>query len=243
MLSISQLSLTIDTKPIICNLSITIDPGTVHALMGPNGSGKSSLAMALMGHPAYTVTNGSIIWQGCDITALAPHERAQAGIFLAVQYPPAIPGVRIKHFLMEACRATLKEQFSTNQFETDFKEACMLLAIKPELCERGMHDGFSGGEKKRFELLQMCLLKPSFIMLDEIDSGLDIDALKLVGRVLSLVKQKNPDVSILIITHYRRILDYIIPDYVHVLNKGRIVTTGSQSLVAELEARGYDEYF
>lgn len=239
---IKNLSVSVDTKQIVQNLYLAITPGTIHALMGPNGSGKSSLAATIMGNPTYTVTSGSILWQGTDITQLEPHERARAGLFLAVQYPPAIPGVRIKTLLMHACRAVQGDAFHLVAFEAAFKEACDLLILNPALCERGMHDGFSGGEKKRLELLQMLVLNPEFIILDEIDSGLDIDAVRLVGHVIAHIRAKKPAVSILIITHYQRILEYVVPDFVHILSKGHIVTTGTAALVPQLEARGYDAY-
>jgi Fe-S cluster assembly ATP-binding protein len=242
MLQISNLSVSVAEKQILNNLSLGIMPGTIHALMGPNGSGKSTLAAALMGHPAYTVAEGSIQWQGADITHAAPHERAQAGIFLAVQYPPAIPGVRIKQFLLQACRAVHKESFCPKQFEVEFDSACVLLGLAPAVTYRGLNDGFSGGEKKRLELLQMLMLKPSLIILDEIDSGLDIDAIRLVGTVIAQLKKERPEVALLIITHYQRILDYITPDYVHVMQQGQIVQTGGALLVAELEMRGYDTH-
>ncbi len=242
MLQISNLCVSVADKSVLHALSLTIMPGTVHALMGPNGSGKSTLASTLMGHPAYAVTDGTIQLQNTDITHAAPHERAQAGLFLAVQYPPALPGVRIKQFLLQACRAIQKDAFCPKKFELEFHDACTLLALKPELCERGMHDGFSGGEKKRLELLQMLMLKPSCIILDEIDSGLDIDAVRMVGAVIAQVKQANPRVAILIITHYQRILDSVIPDYVHVMHHGRIVQTGTHTLVHALELKGYDGY-
>jgi len=242
MLEVSHLSLAVDAKPIVHSLSLTIVPGSVHALMGPNGSGKSSFAQAVMGHPAYTATSGSIMWQSSDITQLAPHERAQRGIFLAMQYPPAVPGVRVKQFLREACRAVQKEQFCVESFEARFAASCALLGVKPEFLNRGMNEGFSGGEKKLFELLHLLMLRPQLIMLDEIDSGLDIDALKLVGHVIEQVRTENPTSSLLIITHYQRILAYIQPDYVHVMHKGSLVDTGGYSLVQQLEAQGYDGY-
>ncbi len=242
MLRISNLHVSVSDKVVLDSVSLTIHPGSVHALMGPNGSGKSSLASTLMGHPAYTVMEGTIHWCEHDLTHAAPHERAQAGLFLAVQYPPAIPGVRIKQFLLQASRAVHAAAFCPKKFEVEFQEACLLLGLKLELCERGMHDGFSGGEKKRLELLQMLMLKPSIIILDEIDSGLDIDAVRMVGAVIAQVKKVNPSVAILIITHYQRILDYIVPDFVHILQNGRLVETGTYELVQALELKGYDGY-
>jgi len=239
MLQISNLSVSVSEKQVLNGLSLVIKPGSIHALMGPNGSGKSTLAAALMGHPAYAVTGGSIQWRGTDITNAAPHERAQAGVFLAVQYPPAIPGVRIKQFLLQACRAVQKEKFCPKQFEVEFQEACQLVGLAPAMCSRGLNDGFSGGEKKKLELLQMLMLKPSLIILDEIDSGLDIDAIRMVGAVIAKVKQERPEVALLIITHYQRILDYITPDYVHVMRDGQIIQTGGALLVSQLEKRGY----
>lgn len=242
MLQISNLCVSVDQKMVLNDLSLTLNPGSIHALMGPNGSGKSTLASVLMGHPLYNVTGGNIKWQKTDITALAPHERAQRGLFLAVQYPPALPGVRIKEFLRQACRAVQNDAFCSKQFETDFSESCALLALDSKLCDRGMHDGFSGGEKKRLELLQMLMLKPTLIILDEIDSGLDIDAIRTVGFAIAKVKKDRPEVTILIITHYQRILDYIIPDYVHIMRHGRIIDTGTHALVHALELKGYDAY-
>jgi Fe-S cluster assembly ATP-binding protein len=239
---IQNISISVDNKQVVQDLSLSIAAGTIHALMGPNGSGKSSLASTIMGHPQYVVTGGSIVWQGTDITALEPHERARKGLFLAVQYPPAIPGVRIKALLLQAARAIQGSTFNMAAFEVAFKEAMDLLILNPTLCERGLHDGFSGGEKKRLELLQMLVLNPAFIIFDEIDSGLDIDGVKLVGTVLAHIKAKNPTVSILIITHYQRMLEYVIPDYVHVLHKGSIVETGTAALVHTLERRGYNAY-
>jgi Fe-S cluster assembly ATP-binding protein len=240
MLQISNLSVSVSEKQVLNGLSLTLEPGSIHALMGPNGSGKSTLAAALMGHPAYAVSGGTVTWRSVDITHMAPHERAQAGIFLAVQYPPAIPGVRIKQFLLQACRAVQKEKFCPKKFESEFDEACQLLSLAPAVCSRGLNDGFSGGEKKKLELLQMLMLKPSLIILDEIDSGLDIDAIRMVGAVIAKIKKERPEVALLIITHYQRILDYITPDYVHVMQQGQIVQTGGALLVAELEMRGYD---
>lgn len=243
MLSISGLSVSVAEKQVLNKLSLTVQTGTIHALMGPNGSGKSTLAAALMGHPAYGITDGTVTLNDADITQAAPHERAQKGVFVAVQYPPAVPGVRIKQFLLQACRAARKEQFCSKTFENDFVEACQVLGLEPALiAERGLNDGFSGGEKKKLELLQMLMLKPSLIILDEIDSGLDIDAVRLVGSVVTEYKKQNPHAAFIIITHYQRILDYITPDYVHIMRDGQIIKTGDISLVAELERKGYDGY-
>jgi Fe-S cluster assembly ATP-binding protein len=210
--------------------------------MGPNGSGKSSLANALMGHPAYTVSAGKIFFDNKDITNSAIHERARQGLFLSFQHPCEIPGVSIASFLREAYTAISRETISPLDFESLLSHRCMQLGIDKAFTNRAVNVGFSGGEKKRFELLQLLLLKPKVAILDEIDSGLDVDSLKVVAQGIAIARQENPDLAILLITHYQRILDYIVPDYVHILCQGRIIQSGDASLARHIEVRGYDEY-
>jgi Fe-S cluster assembly ATP-binding protein len=242
MLTISQLSVAVQDVPVLRGFDLTIKPGTVHALLGPNGSGKSSLAMALMGHPTYNITQGDIIWNNANLLSLQPHERARAGLFLAAQHPLAIPGVRVTALLREACRAVQGNLFNESTFKQELAYACELLEINTTLRERSLNDGFSGGEKKRFELLQMLMLRRQLVILDEIDSGLDIDALKIVGAAVAYAQQQNPTISFLIITHYQRLLQHITLQHAHIMINGRIVASGSADLVMQLEARGYESY-
>ena len=241
MLSIIKLTVQIDNKPVVSDFSLSIKPGTVHALMGPNGAGKSSLAHTLAGDPSYRVITGSVLFDGIDITNSLPEERAQKGMFLAFQQPPAIPGVTIATFMREACRAVLKEE-SLEQFTLRLNNALEMVGLPASCAARNLNEGFSGGEKKRLEMMQLILLKPKFVILDEIDSGLDIDALRQIAQSLSYVRRENPDMSILIVTHYQRILDHIIPDFVHVMDGGRLVQSGDASLVARIEQGGYGVY-
>ena len=240
MLHITNLSVAHKKQPILSNVHLAIKPGSVHALMGPNGSGKSTLAYTLMGHPQYTITHGSIVLKDQDITTLPADKRARAGLFLAFQHPYAIPGVTVFDFLKEAHRAVTGKQVSVQEFKELLEQTMQLLAIDPAFCTRALNDGFSGGEKKRLEMLQLLMLNPDVAVLDEIDSGLDIDALKIVAQSISYAKSKNPALSILIITHYQRILDYVQPDCVHILCGGTIVTSGDYTLVHEIEQKGYD---
>jgi Fe-S cluster assembly ATP-binding protein len=242
MLEITNLSVSINEQSILHNINLAICPGQVHAIMGPNGSGKSTLAYALMGHPQYSIAAGSIFLDQTDITTLSPAERARLGLFLAFQQPPSIPGVNILTFLKEAHQAITKQILSITDFKKLILGYMQQLHISPSFVERSLNDGFSGGEKKQFEMLQVLLLKPSIVILDEIDSGLDIDALKNVSHGLQYVREQNPNMCILLITHYQRILDYIQPDVVHVLYNGSIVTSGDAQLVNELERKGYDGY-
>lgn len=239
---INNLSVVIDATPIITNLSLCMKPGTITAIMGPNGSGKSTLAHTIAGNPQLQVTNGSIIWDDKDITHLAPHERAKMGIFLSFQQPPAIPGLKVFSFLKEIYQAVTGDHLEVELLQALLIGYCQQLKIDASFLERNCHEGFSGGEKKRFELLQILLLKPRLIILDEIDSGLDIDALKLVTQVLQTVRAQNPTTIVLVITHYQRILDYLVPDTVHILIKGSIVKSGTYKLVQQLEQQGYDGY-
>lgn len=242
-LTIRGFAVNVEETPILKGVDLTVEPGRIHALMGPNGSGKSTLSYALLGHPAYTVTGGSVTWQGNNLLTLSPDERAQAGLFLAFQYPQEIPGVSLAHFLRAAVnniRSARKEkELSVIEFRRLLKEKMELLEMRPEFAERYLNDGFSGGEKKRAEMLQMALLEPSIAILDETDSGLDIDALRTVSAGINTIKKLNPQMGVLLITHYQRILNYVKPDLVHVMVAGKIVESGGPELVGKLESQGY----
>ena len=229
---------------ILRGVDLAIRPGEIHAIMGPNGSGKSTLAKVIAGHPAYEATGGSVSFRGENLLELEPHERSQAGIFMAFQYPIAIPGVSIANFLRTALQARLEDDEELDLF--DFQDLLMermeLLDMDPAFAQRPINDGFSGGEKKRNEILQMAVLKPSLAVMDETDSGLDIDALQVVSQGVNTLRRESPDMSVLLITHYQRILRYIVPDVVHVMYKGRIVESGGPEVAMELEARGYEGY-
>ncbi|MDZ4673552.1 MAG: Fe-S cluster assembly ATPase SufC [Gemmatimonadota bacterium] len=242
MLEIKDLHVSIDEKAILKGITLTVKPGEVHAIMGPNGSGKSTLAQALAGHPSYDVTSGSATWQGQDLLDMEPEERAQAGVFLAFQYPVEIPGITNAYFLRAAYNEIRK---SKGQEELDPMDFLDLLETKlkmvewgPEIMQRAVNHGFSGGEKKRNEILQMAVLEPTLAILDETDSGLDIDALRIVADGVN--KLRSPERSIVVVTHYQRLLNFIVPDYVHVLAGGRIVKSGGKELALELEAKGYE---
>lgn len=242
MFEINNLTVTIEEKPVLTNLNLTINPGTIHALMGPNGSGKSSLAYTLMGHPAYTITQGTLVYKGTDITHIAADKRSKLGIFLSFQHPYEIPGLRVFSFLKEIYQAHTNSSVDIAAFKALLESYMSLLAIDQTFLERSLNEGFSGGEKKRFEMLQLLLLNPSFVILDEIDSGLDVDALKLVAQALHLACQRNPAMAVLIITHYQRILDYIVPDEVHILAHAKLVKSGPAELAYQIEKKGYDEF-
>lgn len=227
-----------DDQQILDNLSLEIAQGEVHALMGPNGSGKSTLAFTLMGHPRYRVTGGSLKLSGQDLTKLSPDERARAGIFLAFQSPLEIEGVSLKELLYQAYQARFP-QSSLEDFETNLVQKIRLLKIKPSLVERSVNSGLSGGEKKQAEMLQLALLQPKLAILDEIDSGLDIDSLKNVCACLNAIREENPELSLLVITHYPRILHYLVPNAVHVMSHGKIVQSGTKELAEEIEREGY----
>ena len=236
-----------DGTEIVKGVDLAVNPNEVHAIMGPNGSGKSTLAYALMGHPGYEITEGEILFDGENLVEMGPDERAQRGLFLAFQYPHAIPGVTVTSFLRSAMNAVRKaraggedDPVPVPEFRKDVLAAMDKLKVPRELAQRYINDGFSGGEKKRVEILQMAMLKPRMAILDETDSGLDIDALRIVaGGVKELV---GPDMGALLITHYQRILDYITPDFVHVFIDGRIVEEGGPELAHKLEAEGYERY-
>ena len=237
---IRDLHVEVDHKEILKGVNLTINPGEKHALMGPNGSGKSTLSNALMGHPNYTITRGEVTFKGQNLLEMAPDERARQGLFLAFQYPTVIPGVKVFQFLRNMLKARLGRDVPVREFRQLLKEKMSLLEMREEFVRRYLNEGFSGGEKKRHEILQMALLEPSLALLDETDSGLDIDALRIVCEGINAVAEANKDMGILIITHYQRMLDYITPDYVHILFEGRIVKSGSKELAMELEAHGYE---
>ena len=238
MLQIEDLHVEVDGKEILKGLNLNLDKGEIHAIMGPNGSGKSTLAYVLTGRPGYEVTQGKILYNGEDILGLAPDERAQKGVFLAFQYPTEVPGVSVVNFLRTAYNATHpEEQKSAMQFRLYLQEKVDLLEIPNELIDRYVNQGFSGGEKKRNEILQMAVLEPQLAILDETDSGLDIDALKHVSAGVN--KLASPEVGILLITHYQRLLNYIRPSTVHVLMGGKVVKSGGFDLAERLEAEGY----
>ena len=243
MLQIDNLHATVGGTPILNGLSLAVNAGEVHAIMGPNGAGKSTLAYVLGGRPDYEVTGGTVSFAGQDLLALEPHERAALGLFLGFQYPVEIPGVSNVQFLREALnaqrRARGEEPLSGAEFLKLAREKAALLRFDMEMLKRPVNVGFSGGEKKRAEMVQMGILDPAFAVLDETDSGLDIDALRIVGEGINSIMRK-PDRGVLLITHYQRLLDYVRPDFVHVLSKGRIVRTGGAELAHQLESEGYE---
>ncbi|ODR93972.1 Fe-S cluster assembly ATPase SufC [Methyloceanibacter stevinii] len=244
MLEIKNLHAKVDGREILKGLDLTVPAGEVHAIMGPNGSGKSTLSYVLAGKEDYEVTEGSVTWNGKDLLEMEPDERAAAGVFLAFQYPMEIPGVATMTFLRSAVNAVRKargeEEFSTPDFLRTVKEKAKGLQIDIEMLRRPLNVGFSGGEKKRNEILQMSLLEPELCILDETDSGLDIDALRIVSEGVNALR--SPERSMLVITHYQRLLNYIVPDKVHVLSKGRVARSGGPELALELEKSGYAEY-
>jgi Fe-S cluster assembly ATP-binding protein len=237
---IQDLRVSINDNEIIRGLDLEISKGKVHAVMGPNGSGKSTLAKVMAGHPDYIVTSGDILLDGESILEIEPDERSRKGLFLAFQYPMEIPGVSNANFLRAAVQARLPEgeELDATEFYQRLYEKMDLLEIRREFTARSVNEGFSGGEKKRNEILQLAMLEPSYAVLDETDSGLDIDALKVVSRGVN--KLRGPEIGILLITHYQRLLNYIVPDFVHVMSQGKIVRSGGKELALELETRGYD---
>ena len=244
LLEVKNLHVEIDGKKILSGLDLVIEKGKVHAIMGPNGSGKSTLAYVLAGKADYQVTQGQVLFDGQDVLAMPPDERAAKGIFLAFQYPMEIPGVATMTFLRTALNAQRKRrgeaELSTPEFMKRVRETAGKLGIDPEMLRRAVNVGFSGGEKKRNEILQMAMLEPRLAVLDETDSGLDIDALKIVADGVN--RLRSPERSMIVITHYQRLLEYIVPDVVHVLSRGRVVKTGGKELALELEAKGYAEF-
>ena len=239
-LEIKNLHVSIGEKEIVKGLSLTINTGEVHAVMGPNGTGKSTLSKAIAGHPDYIITSGDVLLDGKSILEMEPDERARSGLFLAFQYPSEIPGVTIANFLRAALQARLGEgeELDATAYYKRLYSKMDLLKIDRKFTSRAVNDGFSGGEKKRCEILQMAMLEPTFSMMDETDSGLDIDALRVVSEGVNTLRGEK--LGILLITHYQRLLDYIVPDFVHVMFDGRIIKSGDKSLALELEAKGYD---
>ena len=244
-LEIKNLHVTVDTpegvKEILKGVDLSISSGETHAIMGPNGSGKSTLAYSIAGHPKYTVTEGTITLDGADVLAMTVDERAKAGLFLAMQYPVEVPGVSVSNFLRTAKTAISGEAPKLRTWVKDVKVSMEALRMDPSFAERNVNEGFSGGEKKRHEILQMELLSPKFAILDETDSGLDVDALRIVSEGVNRVKD-NTGLGIMLITHYTRILNYIKPDYVHVFVNGRVAEEGGPELADQLEAEGYDRF-
>jgi Fe-S cluster assembly ATP-binding protein len=244
LLEIKNLHVEIEGKEILRGLDLTVDAGQVHAIMGPNGSGKSTLAYVLAGKAAYTPTSGEVLFNGKNIFDMAPDERAAAGMFLAFQYPMEIPGVATMTFLRTALNAQRKKrgdaELSTPEFIKKVRETSAKLGIEQDMLRRAVNVGFSGGEKKRNEILQMALFQPSLCILDEMDSGLDIDALRVAADGVNALR--SPDRAMVVITHYQRLLNYIVPDVVHVMSKGRVVKSGGKELALELEASGYAQF-
>ncbi len=241
MLNINELNVAINAQSILKGINLQVNAGEVHAIMGPNGSGKSTLSKVLAGHPSYNVTSGEILYQGQDLLPLSPEERAQAGIFMSFQYPVEIPGVTNINFLKASVNAVRKGQgrntLDAIEFLSFIREKCQLLDMDESFLYRSINEGFSGGEKKRNEILQMVALEPKLAVLDETDSGLDIDALRIISQGVNAMR--SPERSIILVTHYQRLLDYIEPDFIHVLVNGRIIMSGDKSLALELEKKGY----
>src|SRR3989442_394625 len=241
MLDIHNPHVRVGGKPILQGIDLCVDAGEVHAIMGPNGSGKSTLARALSGHPDYQVIEGDVSYEGRDLLAMDPEERAREGVFMAFQYPVEIPGVNNAYFLKAALNAVRThrglEELGAIEFMARLREKSTLLEIDPSMLTRSVNEGFSGGEKKRNEIFQMAVLEPKLAILDETDSGLDIDALKLVANGVNALR--SPERSMIVVTHYQRLLNYIVPDYVHVLSDGRIVKSGGKELALQLEESGY----
>ena len=242
MLSIDNLHVSVEGKPILNGINLDVRAGEVHAIMGPNGSGKSTLSSVIAGNEDYEVTDGDIVYKNENIVELSAEERAHKGIFLSFQYPIEIPGITVTNFIKTAINSNLKarneDEMPANKMLKKIREKAELLEIDSKFLSRSLNEGFSGGEKKRNEIFQMAMLEPSLSILDETDSGLDIDALKIVANGVNKLKNKNN--AVIVITHYQRLLDYIIPDYVHVLHEGKIVKSGDKELAHQLEEKGYD---
>ncbi len=244
LLEVKDLQVRVEDREILHGLSLTVNPGEVHAIMGPNGSGKSTLSHVIAGKPGYEVTGGQILYKGKDLLEMAPDERAAKGVFLAFQYPVEIPGVATMNFLRTALNAQRKargeSEYSTPDFLKKVREVAKSLNIPQDMLRRGVNVGFSGGEKKRNEILQMALFEPALCILDEMDSGLDIDALRIAADGVNALR--SADRAMVVITHYQRLLNYIVPDFVHVMSKGRVVKSGGKELALELEESGYAQF-
>lgn len=242
MITIKNLCAEIEGKPILKGINLTVNKGEIHAIMGPNGAGKSTLAKVLAGHPSYTITSGEVLFNGKNLLDMEPEERAHLGLFMSFQYPVEIPGVSNIQFLRTAYNANRKarnqQELSLEEFEKLLDKKMRLVDIKPEFKERNLNEGFSGGEKKRNEILQMAVLEPTLALLDETDSGLDIDAMRIVAAGVNQIM--NPEMGLILITHYQRLLDYIKPNFVHVMLDGKIVHTGGPEEALMLEEKGYD---
>src|SRR6186713_210133 len=242
MLEVKNLHVEVDGKEILKGLNLQVQKGEVHAIMGPNGSGKSTLSKVLAGHPTYEVISGEVLYEGKNLLELEPDERARAGVFMAFQYPVEVPGVSNSQFLRLAYNEKMKhlgeEELDPLEFNDYLKEKAKIVDMSPEFFKRSVNEGFSGGEKKRNEILQMAVLEPKLAILDETDSGLDVDALKVVSKGINALRR--PDNAVLLITHYQRLLDYVQPDFVHILMNGKILKSGDKSLALEVETRGYD---
>lgn len=240
MLELSHLSVLFNDTVLLKDISLTIKPGTIHALMGPNGSGKSTLAATLMGYPQYQIIEGRMLFDGQDLATLSIEQRARVGLFLACQYPPTIPGVEVFTFLKEAHRMLTRQDLSVTTFKELLYQTLDAVKLDHSFAYRKVNEGFSGGEKKRLEIAQLLLFKPRFAILDEIDSGLDVDALMQITDLLSQ-ERRSTGMTLLVITHYNRVLEYIQPDHVHILYKGKLVVSGEHSIARAVEKRGYDE--
>ena len=238
LLKISGLTVAVDGKQILNGVDLTVNRGEVHAIMGPNGSGKSTLANSLMGHPRYEITGGTVLFKGQNILGLSPDKRAQAGMFLAFQYPTSIPGVTMVNFLRQAMKAVRGQDVPVREFREKLLATMKMLKMDEQFARRYVNEGFSGGEKKRAEILQMGILDPDLAIMDETDSGLDIDALRTVAEGINLLT--SPKLGIVLITHYQRLLNYITPQFVHILYQGRIIQSGGADLALQLEEQGYD---
>lgn len=242
LFQIQDLHVSVADTPIVKGLNLAVGTGEVHAIMGPNGSGKSTLANALLGNEAYSVDSGTVRFRGDDITDWATDARAKSGMFLAFQYPEEIPGVTVINFLRQALSARKGLELSTLELRLSIREWMARLEMDPAFADRYLNEGFSGGEKKRNEILQMAILEPDFAILDETDSGLDIDALRVVAKGVQEVRRDRPQLGVLLITHYQRLLDYLTPDYIHILIDGAIVASGGPELAKQLESHGYEAF-